>query len=209
MPLSDYSLDNFVAHELSSLTKCGAPELSANPNWIGQFVLNTVVIAKPERPYAFTFLRRAEGAFSSYRAARSALIEYVETPRDVLSPYFKALLNFEVCIGQCCQGFNLLRTASGKDWFQKNDKSDGDRLNNLYNNSKHMDERIADGALPTEATAAIWITNEGLESKQDKVTFDELCEILRSMGQLADRISTLGATTANASSSPERPPAQK
>jgi hypothetical protein len=203
MQLSNYSLDNFVAHKLSLLTECSAPELSANPNWIGQFVLNTMLVANlppKQRAFAFTFLRRAEGAFSAYRAARSALTEYFNTPRNVLSPYFRALLNFEVCIGQCYQGFELLERASGKRVFQKNDMSDGERLHDLYIASKHMDRMIAGNRLPTEATAAIWITNVGLESKQAKLTFDELFEILRSMGKLADEVSTLGATTAKVSS---------
>jgi hypothetical protein len=140
MPLTNYSLDKFVAHKLSLLTECGAPELSANPNWIGAFVLNTMLIANlppMQRAFAFTYLRRAEGAFSAYRAARSGLIEYCNTRGgNVLSPYFRALLNFEVCIGQCYQGFELLATASR---HQKNDASDAKRLHSLYVASKHMD----------------------------------------------------------------------
>jgi hypothetical protein len=195
MQPTNYFLDKFVAHKLSLLTECGAPELSANPNWIGQFVINTMLIAKPQpkqRAFAFTFLRRAEGAFSAYRAARSALIEYVETPRNVFSPYFKALLNFEVCIGQCGQLIELIKSATGMSSFQKNDKSDNERLHKIYIFSKHMDKMIADNRLPTDATAAIWITNVGLECKSAKITFDELFEILRSIGQLADQISTFG-----------------
>lgn len=55
---------------------------------------------------------------------------------------------------------------------------------------------IDGGKLPTDATAAIWITNVGLESKRYKVMFDELFEILCQMGQLADQVSSLGARTA-------------
>jgi hypothetical protein len=199
MQPSNYLLDKFVAHELSRLTECGAPELSTNPNWIGDFVLMCALVANPppkQRAYAFNFLRRAEGAFFAYRAARSALIEYLQTPRNIVSPYFRALLNFEVCIAQCYQGFELLKTASGKQVFQKNDMSDGERLHGLYIASKHMDRMIDGGRLPTEATAAIWITNLGLESKRYKVTFDELFKILCHMGQLADQVSSLGARTA-------------
>jgi hypothetical protein len=203
MQPSNYLLDNFVAHKLSLLTECGAPELSANPNWIGHFVLTSVFITKlppKQRAFVFNFLRRAEGAFFAYGAARSALIEYLQTPRNVLSPYFKALLNFEVCIAQCYQGLELLATASGQQVFQKKETSDGERLHKLYIVSKHMDKMIDGGKLPNEATAAIWITNVGLESERAKVTFDELFEDLCQMGQLADRLSTLGATTAKVSS---------
>ena len=202
MPLTDYFLDNFVAHKLSLLTKCGARELTTNANWISAFVLTrafTAPLPQKNRAYAFNFVRRAEGAFSAYRQARTALIEYLETPRNVVSPYFRALLNFEVCIAQGCQGYELLATASGEktpQWKKKNDKSELGRLYALYIDSKHMDQMIDGGKLPAEATAAIWITNIGLESKRAAVTFDELFEALHHMGEIADELSTLAPRTA-------------
>jgi hypothetical protein len=119
-------LDKFVAHRLSSLTECGAPELTGDHVWLGLFVINNVFIATlaPEpRAYAFNFLRRAEAAFASYRSARSDLIEYTRTPGNVLSPYFRALLNFEVCIAQTYQAFELLATAMKKRVFDDKDGS--------------------------------------------------------------------------------------
>jgi hypothetical protein len=54
-------------------------------------------------------------------------------------------------------------------------------------------ERVKDGALPTEATTAIWTTNKGLESCGATVAFAELSEVLLDMGRFADRLlSTLG-----------------
>jgi hypothetical protein len=156
MQPTNYFLDKFVAHKLSLLTECGAPELSANPNWIGQFVINTMLIAKPQpKQRAFVYLPPASGrCVSAYRAARSAPIEYVETPRNIFSPYFKALLNFEVCMGQCGQLIELIKSATGMSSFQKNDKSDNERLHKLYIFSKHMDKMIADNRLPTDATVS-------------------------------------------------------
>lgn len=198
MQPTNYMLDNFVAHKLSLLTECGVREFSTNANWINAFVLTSVFKAKlppKERAYVFNFLRRAEGAFSAYREARAALIEYLQTPRNVCSPYFRTLLNFEVCIAQCCQGYALLATASGEKFFQNSDKGEAERLYKLYVDSKHMDQMINGGKLPTEATAAIWITNSGLESNRAVVTFDELFEMLRHMGELADQLSTLSPMT--------------
>ncbi len=74
MPLSDYSLDNFVAHKLSSLKECGAPELAEDANWLNPFILNNILrfsLDPTSRAYVFTFLRRTEGAFSTYREART------------------------------------------------------------------------------------------------------------------------------------------
>lgn len=206
MQPTDYLLDNFVAHKLSLLTECGAREFSTNANWIGAFVLTSVFKARlppKKHAYVFNFLRRAEGALSAYREARTALIEYLQTPRNVVSPYFRALLNFELCIAQCYQGYELLATASGKKFFQKNDKSEAERLHTLYVDLKHMDQMIDGRKLPTKATAAIWITNLGLESNRAAVTFDEFFDMLHRMGELADQLSTLTATTAKVPSNPD------
>jgi hypothetical protein len=191
---SNYMLDNFVAHKLSGLTACGVKEITINKNWLGTFILTNVFRARlpnRERAYVFNFLRRAEGSLFAYGQARIALIEYLNTPRNVLSPYFRALLNFEVCIAQCYQGYELLARASGDKFYEPGGKSSAERLQMLYVDSKHMDRMIDGGKIPTEATAAIWITNDGLQSKRATLLFEELCEMLLHMGLLADQLSTL------------------
>jgi hypothetical protein len=187
-----YFLDKFVAHKLSSLTECGAPELPEAKVWLTRFVLNNALIAPlaPEtRAYAFNFLRRAEAAFASYRSARSDLIEYLQTPRNVVSPYFRALLNSEICIAQTYQAFELLATAGRKKVFDQNDGSKEERLHRLYIRSKHMDRMIDGGQIPSEATAALWITNEGLECKGGALLFEELVSLLNWIAEVADRLS--------------------
>jgi hypothetical protein len=154
--------------------------------------LNNVFIAslapKP-RAYYFNFLRRAEAAFASYRSARSELIEYIRTPRNVLSPYFKALLNFEVCIGQTYQALELLATAGKTKVFDPKDGSKEERLHRLYIQSKHMDRMIDGGQIPTQATAALWITNQGLECKGAALSFEELLSLMNWIGEIAERIA--------------------
>lgn len=200
MQPSNYLLDNFVAHKLSLLIECGARELPAETNRLNTFILTSVFkvsLPAKTRAYVFNFLRRGEGALSAYREARVALIEYINTPRNVLSPYFRALLNFEVCISQCYQGYELLATASAEKFFERNDGSEAERLQMLYVDSKHMDHMIDGGKIPTEATAAIWITNNGLESSRAALSFDELLEMLLNMGRLAEQLSKLEPPTAN------------
>jgi DNA-directed RNA polymerase subunit RPC12/RpoP len=193
MTPSNYMLDTFVAHKLSRLTECGAKELPMNPTRLNAFILRSIFNANltaRSRAYIFNFLRRAEGALSAYLQARKALIEYLETPRNVVSPYFTALLNFEVCISQCYQGYELLKTASGT--FKLKGAGVVKRLRQLYNVSKHMNKEIRGGQIPTEATAAIWITNHGLESKGVRLSFDELLATLRQMDRVAEELSKAG-----------------
>ena len=102
MPLTPYSLDNFVGHKLSSLTKCGAPELSPRGPWLSILILNTIAhtrLPAKQRAYITNFLRKAENAIFAYQEAQSALLEYVSKRHStVVSPYFRSLSNFETCI---------------------------------------------------------------------------------------------------------------
>lgn len=197
MQLTDYALDQFVAHKLSLLTERGAKEIADPADFLNAFILNTIVGPRSQldsktRAYVFNFIRRAGGAVSAYREARAGLIEYVSTPREVISPYFKALLNFEVFIAQSYQAYELLVTASGIDLFVRGDQSDGERLNKLYNDSKHMNRMIVGGQLPPEATAGLWITNQGLESSRASLSFDEIAEMIPVMLDQAKKLSGAG-----------------
>jgi hypothetical protein len=204
---SNYFLDNFVAHKISSLTECGAPKISMESSWLNTFVYSsvfTMTLPAKERAYVFNIIRRAEGAFSAYREARRALIEHVTTPRTIISHYFRSFLNFEVRVSQCWQGYELLMTAIGeRKLFQKNDNSDMERLHDLYIDAKHLDRMIADKRLPDEATASLWITNQGLESAKvpSGLSFVELTEILISTGELAGKLSRRAAPNPDAPAS--------
>ena len=52
-----------------------------------------------------------------------------------------------------------------------------------------MDGMIEGGKIPTEATAALWITNEGLECKEATLLFEELVSLLNWIAEVADRLS--------------------
>lgn len=82
-------------------------------------------------------------------------------------------------------------TASGEKLYEQNDGSDSERLHTLYIDSKHAERMIAGGKLPIEATATIWITNQGLESCRGALSFVELLELLLGMGRLADRLLSM------------------
>jgi hypothetical protein len=192
MQMTDYFLDRFVAHKISLLSECGAVELPLETSWLSNFIrLSAFNVSLPakKRAFAFNFLRRAEGTFSAYSVARKALSEYLSTPRNTVSPYFRAILNFEVCLSQCYQGFEILMTASGEKLFEKTDEGNFlKKLNDMYNYSKHMNERIDTDAIPPEATIGIWITNQGLESNLSSLTFKELGEILQTMRNIANTL---------------------
>ncbi len=95
---TDYFLDHFVAHKISELKTCGAPEIPGErSSWLNSFILGSVVRFKlpaTERAFAFNFLRRTENTLYAYREGRGALLEYLGTPRTTISPYFQATFKF-------------------------------------------------------------------------------------------------------------------
>jgi len=119
---SNELLDNYVAHKLSELTECGAVELEVDSSWLNNFILNNIFrfgVQPKARAYLFSFLRRTEGATTAYQLACTALTEYIRTPRNVVSPYFRALTQFEICISQLYQGYELLATATGQRLYSR------------------------------------------------------------------------------------------
>jgi hypothetical protein len=190
---TNYTLDNFVAPHISKLTACKAPELSDDATWINSFILTTIFVVKLEakkRAFVFNFIRRAHGATMAYRAMREHILEYISTPRNTVSPYFKALTQAEICIGQCYQGLELLATAIGENVFDQNSDSVAEKLHTVYIDSKHMDRMIAGSKLPDEATTGVWITNDGLASARGEISFVSLHKILLDLHGLAAKLST-------------------
>jgi len=204
---SGYFLDKFVAHKMSELTECGAPELSMESSWLNDFILSSFSRNHPpdRRAHPFEFIRRTEGAFSTYREARAALIEYIEAASSsVISPYFRALLYFELCLSQCWQGCDLIKgvikITEGKEkakeiLFKEGDNTDMERLYEIYTDSRHY---LAGGTAWSAASGqpwthptTTWITNRGIESARcpSGLSFPELVEILLSMGHLAGKLS--------------------
>lgn len=186
-----YALDNYFAPKLSALTECQAPELEVDA-WLNNFILTTIFqvrLPMKQRAYAFNFIRRAEAASAAYRAARTALIEYVQAPPNVISPYFTALVQFEMCIAQCYQGFELVAKAAGVqpfELFAGGKAAPISRLHSFYIDSKHMDEMILGDKLPDTATVGVWLTNTGIESARSHLSFEELHEALIDMHGVAD-----------------------
>lgn len=104
MGMTNYFIDTFVGYKMSEITFCGAPNMEdEDKKWLNSFILNAALcvnIAPEEKAYLFNFVRRIEGAFSVYHEARKSLIEHIETPNNTISPYFRSLVNFEMCVSQ-------------------------------------------------------------------------------------------------------------
>lgn len=194
MPVSNYFLDKFVSYELSKLTECNAREVSnrfsQSEFWITNFVLNSVFghqVNESGRRFAFAFLRRAEYAFTEYEYARKALKGFVEAPTERVSLYFKALSHFEMAISMLWQAYSFIIRAIDEKLFAKGDNSAYEKLNNIYNVSRHFNP----SALPDEHLHAVRITNDGIHIEGCNLSFAEIEELLLEIGTLADKVSSV------------------
>ncbi|MGA8586148.1 MAG: hypothetical protein WB715_20355 [Roseiarcus sp.] len=191
---SCYALDKFVGHRLSLLTRCGANPVDEPPNWITVFVLNSALnstIDVRKYTYSLNFLRRVEEAISSYREGTARLLDYVQSPGRSISTYFRSLSHFEICIGQLWQAHCLLSKPENIFLFEKGDGSREERLNKIYNATKHMEERIAAGNFPEDSPSVLWLTNRDISCVDASVSFAELEETLRFVHELANGIAEL------------------
>ncbi len=189
--MSAYTLDNFIGHKLSQLTACGAEDLVDSPKWLNTFVLRTIFQLNLDprvRTYLFSFLRRAEGACDAYRQARQHLIEYIETPRNTISPYFRALGQFEICISQSYQALELIASLMSQKIFESGSGAPEEKLQIVYVDSKHMDRMIHGGKLPETAPTGVWLTNSAIESARAVLSFGELHAILMQLHGLAEKL---------------------
>lgn len=189
MRISNYALDKFVSQELSRLTACAprglADEFPERSSWLNQFILRRIFhnhVPDDRAALAFALIRRAEAAIDEWELACQT------TTRDMRSPsaYFKALRHFESCVAAIWQGLDFGRRALGIRLFQQGDGSAEERLNFLYNRSRHFDPQ----ALPTGDLHAVWLTNDGIHTHEHSITFEEAREILATLARIANGIVT-------------------
>lgn len=191
--VSNYFLDHFVAYDLSKLNLCCFPVLSIEHNkWLNHFILNSAFKYKYEnssKGNRFNFIRKIQNAIISYELGKKALEEYLSLPRNTISPYFISLFHFEDCIGQCYEAYRSIQALlNGKKLFDSADGTVLSKINSIHNTSKHMDERILNGEMPEDATIPIWISNNGVETKECSLKGPELNKYLIESYNLSEKL---------------------
>jgi hypothetical protein len=106
-----------------------------------------------------------------------------------LNDYYRAVLHIEQCIAATHHAEALVSTAYQLLGSIDRPRSDAaQRLRKLYNTSKHVDERIEKGELLDDATLPIWLTNEGMESKDHSLSFAELSAFMQDYVDLTNSL---------------------
>ena len=130
-----------------------------------------------------------EGAFQEYHEGRNFLEYYIKNPNKAISFYFHSLRHFETAMSLAYQAFETIRMMIKKKLFTKKDGSSLQRLNHLQNLSKHANEELSRSDISSELNISIWLTNEGIESHDTKLSFSEFSLLLIDLAKSAEVIS--------------------
>ncbi|MEO8628990.1 MAG: hypothetical protein ABI612_12925 [Betaproteobacteria bacterium] len=191
MPLSNYAFDKFVAQELSELTAPTAisvlHEFPSIDGWLQTFILKNMLernLPHKHAALAFALLRRAQAAIEDYDDACAAL-KLVVQRQTTISQYFRLLRKVEATIASLYQAFDIARKPLQSDIFEPNDGTPYQRLNCIYNRSRHVNTL----SLPAGHLHPVWLQNDGLYTDGAFLRFDELEQQLRDLGRIAERVS--------------------
>ena len=188
-PTNDFK-DKFIAPEISWFTEASIHDLSRlQERWLVSFILNSGLVVQLDdatRRTLYNFLRRVEGAFREYSSARQMTMAHLANPNpDAVSEYIIAIGHWEAFLSQAYQAWCLL--ARGQQiLFTQGDGSTMQRLNLLYNRTKHAEKAITAEQLPPDGTLPVWLKNDGLHSVETSLTFEEIAEMLEDLAVWAE-----------------------
>jgi hypothetical protein len=190
-PTNDF-LDKYVAPGYSAFTAATIPDMSAvsqeQEHWVANFILNVslrVTVDDDSRRTWYNFLRQAESAFVEYEDARLLTLDHIAEPK--IRRYIKAIGHWEQFLSESYRAWAVL-VRGKKALFDEGDGSILQRLNLLYNRTKHVESAIKSGQLPPDGTLPVWLTNDGLEAVDAKLTFAEMTDMLIDLAKWADAV---------------------
>jgi hypothetical protein len=176
--------NDYIAPGIAHLERQKVPIISRkiDPDPL-QFVITSMLISIPKnhRVRAFNFIRRSRDALDEYRLARRAYYKFFADRLPHI--YLEALHHFEVCLACAYQGHELLFGMTGRPFFDKTKPGRAElnyRMQRLYNSSKHT-EGFVKASIFSGDTVTVWISNVGLETRNEKMSFDELAHIIADM----------------------------
>ncbi|WP_375103320.1 hypothetical protein ACDZ28_27635 [Paenibacillus sp. RS8] len=190
---SNYLLDNFISADLSSLTENNTIPYSNEVQWVNVFLLNATLryqYEEKQRIYLMNLLRRIESTFHQYNTGSYLLDDFLCHDKVSISTYLSAVVCIETSISHLYQAYMLGNKMVDEvnKLFIKNEGSSIDRLNTLYNVSKHYDSTISSGIIEELNSIPIWITNQGIKSNKVFLDFKELHAMMGEMEFIANEL---------------------
>jgi hypothetical protein len=186
VPFTRHATDLFISTKIAAVTTVGATDIAdefqSSTTWVTTFGLCVIFQnhpPEPNRQLALQFVRRVEMAFTEYSRAVASLEDLVGGGQGRWSPYYRTLYYFEAAIAQLYLAYDNMRKKLGQNGFTSGDGSVLDRLNKVFNASKHQ---------TAAAEQAVWLTNEGISATDGSVAFTEIEDLLRRYGHMINKI---------------------
>lgn len=187
--VSDEVLDSTVAPELSRLKVCGAKSIRRGPNQFARYQWLAMFGQKKYKKHIHALLvvyfRRVDFARVEHNLGFKQLRNFISKLPHSNSQtrfYRLALCHFETCLLHL-HAANTCSKAIDKSLKQPDTEDAAEKsLRLLANRIRHFDEDIYEpkkGKLTGyNVIAPIWITNTGLKSSKEQLSFAKLREIL-------------------------------
>lgn len=183
---------------MSKFTEAEIPDALTSSDghcsWLSSFLLNSVLRSRytgKTYQFAFNFLRRSESACREFELAKGETVRFLEGTRQSISLYVRAVQHWEYFLSQAWHSFLLLSSFAGyprTNLFEKGDGSVDERLNGLYNASKHAESQIDNGQIPEIYSMPIWLANDGLVSVAYKLSYVEVGDVVKLLSQWSNCI---------------------
>lgn len=193
MPLTNYALDNFVAKDVSKFTEHTlnsiAPRFPQHKHWLNNCLLNSIFsspIPDDAKPGTFSIVRKGEHCLREYELALEFLEEFLNNERKI-SDYFRIISHLEVSLSSAYQVLEYIKRITEEPFFKKGDGSVGEKLNRIYNISKHLQKHTF---IPQQLHL-FWLSNTGLCSSELDLSYQEIEEIVVGICDITERISKL------------------
>ncbi len=188
MGISNYALDTFVAQDMSKLKKLSvnslAGEFPSADSWFAKFVLRRIFqahVPDERAALAFAIVRRAHAALKEWELASAA----AQGDLRNIATYFSVLRHLEACLSAVWQGLEFARKSLGQDLFTKGDGSVYERMNWVYNVSRHFDPM----ALQSGDLHRVWLSNDSMHTREQALSFDELREAVRMLARVSEKVA--------------------
>lgn len=142
--------------------------------------------------YSRNFVRVCDLAIQEYTLAREALIEFINTPNNIMNPLFVATGHLEQCIHAMRRAIRFARHKNGArlpriDVISSNVEW---KIQNMRDAIEHTDERIRKQEIQQGEFLMLAVKSDSIELDGKEISYTELAEWLKQLHDLSEVIAT-------------------
>lgn len=181
---------------------CEMPDLSGlNSKASLTLILNRMFAGggpKDAKSYALVmnFVRVVDKLVVEYEGARTSLINFVNTPNNVVSPLLVATGECESCISTMIRAVNLGRRIRRDPYGPQLARqipvlANGiwSRVNDMRNAIEHIDSQIANSIWVPGEPVCLFLKNDRLKLIGEEIQYSELADWITQLHQLAEQLA--------------------